>query len=76
MAATTQQYEGIILGRKQDSYLVRLVDLVRDGNPEVKSLMSREAFPQEHRDLQAGALFFWTIDQGQSNVLVQQRASF
>lgn len=67
---TTQQYEGIILGRKQDSYLVRLVDLVHDENPEMKSLMSREAFPREHRDLQPGSLFFWTIDRGQSNVLV------
>jgi hypothetical protein len=70
MAATTQQYEGIILGRKQDSYLVRLVDLVHEKNPDVKSLMSRDAFPREHRSLEPGALFFWTIDQGRSNVLV------
>ena len=70
MTATARQYEGMILGRKQDSYVVRLVDLVHEEKADVKSLMSREAFPQEYRSLEAGALFFWTIDQGRSDVLV------
>ena len=70
MTTETQQYEGIVLGRKQNSYLVRLVDLIHDTNPEMKSLISREAFPQEHRDLQPGSIFFWTIQSGTSHMLV------
>jgi len=70
MTATAQQYEGMILGHKQDSYVVRLVDLLHEEKADVKSLMDRKAFPKEHRSLEAGALFFWTIDQGRSDVLV------
>lgn len=56
-----QKWEGVVLEIKKDSFIARLVDLMRKGVEEEAELLIDEVSSEDRKLIKPGVIFYWNI---------------